>query len=70
MLTAIYYINAENWLISTLFGRESDIEVEDDEFYDDEEEDDQYEPSRESTPDEENDVFREDDENMAIAECF
>lgn len=69
MLAAIYNINTENWNINTLFGRESDIEVEDDEFYDDfEDEDDESE--RESTPNEDSDVFREDDENMTIAECF
>jgi hypothetical protein len=79
MLAAIYYINTENWnnhillgnglVGNSLVGRESDIEVEDEEFYDDFEDDDD-EPERESTPNEDSDVFREDDENMTIAECF
>lgn len=69
MLTPIFEFNTEDRLYTSLFGRESDIEVEDEELYDADDHHD-GEPSREGTPDEENDVFREDEDNLSIAECF
>ncbi len=79
MLAAIFNINSENWTINSLLSgevvsRDSDVEIEDDanEEEDEFEEDDEEENESEAknTPDENSDIFRKDEENLTISECF
>ena len=71
MLAAIFNINSENWTINSLLGRDGDVEIEEESSEDEETEDDEDEEiEKVSTPAENSDIFREDEENLTISECF
>lgn len=60
--------NNELWDINCMIGRENDVELEDDEP---EEKEGEEEENIVKLPAEESaEIFREDDENMAVSECF
>lgn len=74
MLAAIFN-NTDEWTIDCfLGGRENDQEVEDDDEIEDEEDEEDDEEDgktgKQKMPEESGDIFRDEDENLSIAECF
>jgi hypothetical protein len=65
----IFKENNEVWDISCVLGREGDVEFEDDEFDIDDEEDETANDSK-LPAEEPPEIFHQDDENMAVSECF
>jgi len=70
MLAAIFNITNENWTINSLLGRDGDVEIEDDANEEDYDEEDEDEEETEKVPSENSDIFRDDEENLTISECF
>jgi hypothetical protein len=85
-MTSSIFVTIENWTTNSLLAtegfvydvlsRDGDVEIEDD--IDEEEngneyeyiEEDDEEPEGETAPDENTDIFRKDEENLTLSECF
>jgi hypothetical protein len=65
MLASIFTTGEELWKINLILMKEDDVEIEDEDELEDEES-----KAKEKTPDLNEDIFKDDEDAVAIAECF